>query len=289
MKRASLISAVTAIFAVVFALGVAWAGGQASIRIGATPLLLLCAALAFSIQWLAFLPAFALQTEKFYDLAGCVTYLSVLGLVAIYGPPLDAADVVLLLMCAVWALRLGAFLFLRIHKDGADHRFDAIKPVFLRFLMAWTLQGLWVFLTLSAVLIVTTVPGQHPISAFTLVGAIIWLAGFGLEVTADAQKRAFKADKANQGRFIQTGLWSWSRHPNYLGEIILWAGVFVCVLPQLQGWQWVALISPCFVALLLTKVSGVPLLEAHANKRWGQDPSYQAYKKATPVLWPWRT
>ncbi len=253
------------------------------------PLLALCAALAFAMQWLAFLPAFALQTEKFYDLTGCITYLSVLALVAVLGPPLDAADVLLLMMCAVWALRLGAFLSLRIHKDGADHRFDAIKPVFLRFLMAWTLQGLWVFLTLSAVLIVTTVPGPHPVSAFTVAGFILWLIGFGLEVVADTQKRSFKADPGNRGRFIQTGLWSWSRHPNYLGEIILWVGVFVCAVPQLHGWQWVALISPAFVVVLLTKVSGVPMLEAHANKRWGQDPAYQAYKKATPVLWPFRT
>lgn len=286
MNNKNLSSALAIVIAVALAAGVAWAGGQRSPLVAGVPLVLLCAALAFCLQWLAFVPAFVLQTEKFYDLVGCVTYLSVLLLAAWRSPALQAADVVLLVMCAVWALRLGLFLFLRIHKDGSDKRFNDIKPSFMRFLMAWSLQGLWVFLTLSAVLIVVTTPGEHAISAFTVVGGLLWLAGFGVEAVADAQKRAFKANAAHKGRFIQSGLWSWSRHPNYVGEITLWVGVFICAIPQLVGWQWVAVISPLFIILLLTRVSGVPLLEASADKQWGADADYQAYKRATPVLWP---
>ncbi len=286
MKNKNLSSALAILIAVALAAGVGWAGGQRSPLVWGVSLVLLCAALAFCMQWLAFIPAFILQTEKFYDLVGCVTYLSVLLLAAWHSPALQTADVLLLVMCAVWALRLGLFLFWRIHKDGSDKRFNDIKPSFMRFLMAWSLQGLWVFLTLSAVLIVVSAPGDHAISAFTVVGGLLWLAGFSMETVADAQKRAFKANPANKGRFIQSGLWSLSRHPNYVGEITLWVGVFICAVPQLVGWQWVAVISPLFIILLLTKVSGVPMLEASADKQWGADADYQAYKKRTPVLWP---
>ena len=286
MKNTNLTSAIAILVAIVLAAGVAWVGGQHSPLVVGLPLVLVCAVLAFGLQWLAFVPAFILQTEKFYDLVGCLAYLSVLFLAATYGPALQAADFLLLAICTVWALRLGLFLFWRIHKDGSDKRFNHIKPSFMRFLMAWTVQGLWVFLTLSAVLIVVSEPGAHAITAFTVAGGALWLIGFLAEAVADAQKRAFKADPSNKGRFIQTGLWSWSRHPNYVGEITLWVGIFVCAIPQLSGWQWVALISPLFIVVLLTKVSGVPMLEASADKQWGADADYQAYKARTPILWP---
>ena len=286
MKNKNLTSAMAILVAVVFAAGVAWVGGQRSPQVGGLPLVLLCAVLALGLQWLAFVPAFILQTEKFYDLVGCLTYLSVLLLAATYSPALQAADFLLLAMCAVWALRLGLFLFWRIHKDGSDKRFNDSKPSFMRFLMAWTIQGLWVFLTLSAVLIAVSAPGAHAITAFTVVGSALWLIGFVAETVADAQKRAFKAQPSSKGRFIQTGLWRWSRHPNYVGEITLWVGICVGAIPQLSGWQWVAVISPLFIVVLLTKVSGVPMLEASADKQWGADADYQAYKARTPVLWP---
>ena len=286
MKQKNLSNAITIMVAVAFAAGVAWAGGQQSPQVRGMSLVMVCAALAFSLQWLAFVPAFVLQTEKFYDLVGCATYLSVLLLVALQSPALQAADFVMLAMCGTWALRLGLFLFWRIHKDGSDKRFTDIKPSFFRFLMAWSLQGLWVFLTLSAVLIVVSTPGDHAISAFTVVGGLLWLAGFATEAVADAQKRAFKAVPANKGRFIQSGLWSRSRHPNYAGEITLWVGVFICAIPQLAGWQWVGIVSPLFIILLLTKVSGLPMLEASADKQWGAEADYQAYKTKTPILWP---
>ena len=106
------------------------------------------------------------------------------------------------------------------------------------------------------------------------------------EVVADTQKSAFKADPANAGRFITTGLWSWSRHPNYFGEITLWTGMAVLALPVLSGWNWVALISPVFVFVLLTRISGIPMLEHRARKRWGDDPAFQAYTANTSVLVP---
>lgn len=286
MKNKNLKAVLVIFVTVAIAALVAWAGSQPYVTVRGWPLLAVCAALAFAIQWLAFVPAFLLQTEKFYDLTGSATYLLLLAFVARFGPPRSWADVLLLAMCGLWALRLGLFLFLRIHKDGADIRFTHIKPSFLRFLVSWTLQGLWVFLTLLPVLMVVASLHWHSTTAWTLIGAAIWALGFSIEVIADWQKRQFRADPANAGKFIQSGLWAKSRHPNYVGEIVLWVGVFIICVPMLSGWQWVGILSPLFVTLLLTKVSGVPLLEASADKRWGQDPAYKAYKKSTPVLWP---
>ena len=119
-----------------------------------------------------------------------------------------------------------------------------------------------------------------------LTGIAIWSVGFVIEVVADRQKSNFKADPSNEGEFIDTGLWAWSRHPNYFGEITLWLGMAVLAVPVLSGWQWVTLVSPLFVTLLLTRVSGIPMLEKRADDRWGSDPDYRRYKEQTPVLIP---
>jgi steroid 5-alpha reductase family enzyme len=116
---------------------------------------------------------------------------------------------------------------------------------------------------------------------------MVWLTGFSIEVIADTQKRDFNARPANQGKFIQSGLWAWSRHPNYYGEIVLWIGVAVIAYPVLQGWQYVTLVSPVFVAILLTRISGIPMLEARADEKWGGQPEYEAYRARTSPLIPW--
>ena len=127
---------------------------------------------------------------------------------------------------------------------------------------------------------------QKRIGFICLIGVLVWAFGFSLKWLADSQKSRFSANPANKGKFIQTGLWARSRHPNYFGEIVLWIGVAIIAIPVLQGWQWVAMISPVFVTLLLTRVSGVPLLEKKADKKWGGQEDYESYKKKTPVLIP---
>jgi len=265
---------------------VAVAGSQGSIRVAGWPLFALCAVLAFVIQWLAFIPAWKAQTEKYFDLTGSLTFISLILLALLLSPEPDTRSLLLAVLVSVWAIRLGSFLFLRIRKDGSDGRFDEIKPVFTRFLLTWTLQGLWVFLTMSAALVAITSSEREPLEFFAFAGLLVWLSGFSLEVIADAQKRQFRNDPANAGKFINTGLWAWSRHPNYFGEILLWTGVTLIAVPVLSGLQWVIIISPVFVTLLLTRVSGIPLLEARAARRWGNDPEYQQYLATTPRLVP---
>ena len=139
-------------------------------------------------------------------------------------------------------------------------------------------------LTVSCALAAMTALRSEPLGAWAVLGTAVFAAGFAIEAVADGQKRRFRADPANRGRFIASGLWAWSRHPNYLGEITLWAGIAVIAFPVLRGWQLATLISPVFVYVLLTRISGIPLLESRARKRWGEDPAYRAYRERTPAL-----
>jgi len=264
----------------------ALAGSQGGGLVGGMPLFALSVGLAFLIQWIVFIPAFMYQTEKYFDLTGSLTYISVTLIAVIFSPGVDARSILLAVLVVIWAVRLGTFLFTRIKKAGKDDRFDELKPSFFRFLNVWTIQGLWVTFTMAAALVAITTANHKQLDLFAIFGLLVWVIGFSIEVAADFQKSRFSADPANKGKFIQTGLWSRSRHPNYFGEIVLWLGVAIIAIPVLQGWQWVAMISPVFVTLLLTRVSGVPLLEAKADKKWGGQEDYETYKKNTPVLIP---
>ena len=250
------------------------------------PVFALLVVVAFLVQWLAFVPAFLLQTEKFYDLTGSLTYLTVTVLALVLGPVPDARALLLGMMVGIWATRLGTFLFRRALREGGDSRFDDIKPSFVRFLNTWTLQGLWVTITASAALAAITSLHRPELGFWAAIGVPIWGFGFLFEVVADHQKAQFRADPANEGEFIRTGLWSLSRHPNYFGEIVLWVGVALTAFPALQGWQHATLVSPLFVYLLLTRVSGIPMLEKKADERWGGREEYERYKAETPVLMP---
>ncbi|MBE0528989.1 MAG: DUF1295 domain-containing protein [Thermoleophilia bacterium] len=271
---------------ILIGLGVAFAGSQGGASAFGIPLFALSVGLTFLIQWVVFVPAFLQQTEKFFDITGSITYISVTILAAFLSPVITGRSILLLILVVIWAARLGTFLFRRVHKAGKDDRFDEIKPSFIRFLNVWTLQGLWVTFTLAAALVAITTTYRKGLDLFALFGFVVWVIGFSIEVVADIQKSRFKANPENKGKFIQTGLWARSRHPNYFGEITLWVGVAIIALPVLQGWQWVAMISPVFVTLLLTKVSGIPMLEKKSDLKWGGQEDYEDYKKNTPVLIP---
>ena len=283
LKR-GVIASVVISGAVLVAGAIAWAGSRGGSEIVGVPVVMVCAAIAFGVQWLAFVPAYLKQTEHFYDLVGSLTYMLVTGFALLASRPNDTRSIIVGLLVFIWASRLGGFLFRRIQRAGSDPRFDEIKPSASRFLVAWTLQGLWVFLTLCAAVTAITTLTPTALRLRDGLGIAVWVIGFTVEAVADQQKSRFRAD--HPGHFIDTGLWSWSRHPNYFGEIVLWIGVALIASSTLQGWQWATMISPVFVIFLLTRVSGVPLLEKRANERWATDESYQRYKANTPVLIP---
>ena len=270
----------------ILGVGLALAGGAGGILRADVPVFLWCAAVAFGLNWLAFVPSALARTEHYYDLTGGVTYLSLTGLAVVMSQPLDLRSALVAAMVCAWAVRLAGFLFVRVKRAGKDIRFDRVKANPSTFLVWWTLQALWVLTTMAAALVIVTGGERVPMGWLGWIGVGVWLFGFAVEVVADAQKSAFRSDPANFGGFIQTGLWSWSRHPNYFGEIVLWSGVALIAIPVLRGWQYATLISPVFVAFLLMKMSGVPLLERKADERWGGQEDYEAYKASTPVLIP---
>lgn len=279
---------ITVVVGLVIGALVALAGSQGGATVGGFPVFALAVAAAFAVQVLVYIPSAIARTERFFDATGSATFILVTLGVVLLSPSPDARSLALAAMVIIWAVRLGSFLFIRIHRSGSDDRFDDIKVNPLSFLRVWIMQGLWVSITAAAAWIaIATEPADRvSFDVFAGVGIALWIIGMLFEVVADLQKNAFKADPANEGRFIRTGLWSRSRHPNYFGEILAWVGVAIVAAPVFDGWQWIGLLSPVFVILLLTRVSGIPLLEKKADKRWGGDADYEAYKTATPVLVP---
>ena len=240
--------------------------------------------LIFCIQWISFIPAFIFQTEKFYDLTGSITYLTAVFYTLYVTGSNNLSDLIIVGCVAVWAIRLGSFLFMRIHKAGEDRRFRTIKPNFTRFLMTWTLQGMWVSMCLLCLLTALSSYSGVVMNSIFFIGLLVFILGLSIEIIADYQKTVFRRKIENKDKFITTGLWSLSRHPNYFGEILLWTGIAIMSISSLQGLQYLTLISPIFVYVLLVYISGVRILEAQAEKKWGHLDSFKEYIKNTPRL-----
>ena len=240
---------------------------------------------AFIIQWILFIPAYLFQTEKFFDISGSFTYIFVISYtlcLSYNSSGVNYGNILLSSFIIIWAIRLGSFLFFRIKKDGEDKRFRSIKPSPTRFFMTWSLQGMWVSICSACAL--AGIANGIILNYLFYFGASIFVLGFIVEVIADNQKTKFRKDPANKDKFIDSGLWSYSRHPNYLGEITLWLGVSIMSLSSLTGWQLITLISPVFTYILLVYISGVRILEERGKKKWGHLDSYQEYIKNTPTL-----
>ena len=270
---------------------IAIGGSQNWAQYNGYPILFICLIISFVLHWIAFIPAYLARTEKFYDIAGTVAYLSVLATASYLtvissNNNLQLRSIIVITLVLIWALRLGLFLFVRVLRAGEDRRFREVKQNFSKFLVWWSVSALWVFLTAANALTMIINNVSFTDDFYFYFGLSLWLIGFSFEALADEQKRRFKSDKKNKDAFISTGLWGLSRHPNYFGEILLWVGMAVIALPTLIGWQYVTLISPIFIYFLLTRVSGVNLLEDRANQKWGGTEEYKSYIKKTPVLIP---
>ncbi|MEC7860501.1 MAG: DUF1295 domain-containing protein [Pseudomonadota bacterium] len=260
-----------------------------SIEISGKNLLQQILIITFVVQWIAYVPAYALKTEKFYDLTGSLTYLSIFIYCLIATQSIEHvkfSNIIVAGVIMIWAIRLGSFLFMRIAKDGKDKRFNLIKTSFSRFFMTWTLQGMWVFICSSSALVAITSPTGVIVNNIFILGFLLFFAGFVIEVIADNQKSKFRSIEENRDSFINEGLWSRSRHPNYFGEIILWLGITVMSISSFSGINYLAIFSPIFTYLLLNYISGIRILEARGNEKWGHLDAYNNYKENTPKLIP---
>ena len=241
---------------------------------------------AVLLQVIFFIPSFLLKTEKYYDLVGSLTYVTTVSLAYFSVETKTMIDSIIYFYVMVWALRLGIYLFRRVRNDGKDVRFEKAKRHFFWFLQYWMGQALWVSLTACAAIIAILSPEEDTLPVLAMVGMALWLSGFTIESLSDYQKRVFRKENNPSEAFIHTGLWARSRHPNYFGEITLWTGIAVIALNTLTGIEYITLVSPAFVYILLTRMSGVNLLERIADERYGHLEEYQRYKRNTPVLVP---
>lgn len=247
--------------------------------------LLITGAVSLGINLLMFIPAFIFKTDTLTDISYAVTFV-VVALFGLLSGDTSLVKIIYFLAVLLWAIRLGSYLLTRIRKIGKDKRFDGMRENFLLFLRFWFLQGLTVW--------VVMIPGTlffntnyADITIVSLIGLAIFLVGLTIEAIADMQKYRFINTPENKGKWIDTGLWSISRHPNYLGEIMVWVGSYVFVLPALSGWGLIiGLAGPLFISFMILFISGVPILEKGADKIWGTNPAYQEYKKRVGVLLP---
>jgi steroid 5-alpha reductase family enzyme len=241
--------------------------------------------IALAVNGGFFAVAAARRTDVVTDLSYSLTF-ALLALVLPFTGARDAVQLVASLLVLVWAVRLGAFLFRRILRMKVDHRFDEVRDKPLRFARFWLLQALAVaviMLPVSYVLDRSEAPG---FGGWAVGGIAVWLAGLLIEAIADAQKSAFKTNEVNRGRFIRTGLWRYSRHPNYFGEILVWWGLFLYAVPFLHGAALAVVVGPLFITLLLLFGTGIPPLERSAAAKHGDDPDYRDYRRRTSILVP---
>ncbi|MFL2763315.1 MAG: DUF1295 domain-containing protein [Dehalococcoidia bacterium] len=282
--RNLIITTITLLFVVL----ISYLSGFDGNYIFSIPSLVLIVCVIILIQWIMFVPSYLKSTEHYFDITGSITFITVSILAFVLNDHKNIRSIILTLLIVVWATRLGIFLLRRVKAAGSDGRFDDLKD-FSTFFMVWNLQALWITFTLLSSLIIFT--SSHPeenLGTYDYIGIITWIFGLFIEVLADKQKSDFKNNNSNKNKFISTGLWKYSRHPNYLGEIILWSGITVIAIPLFSGWSWLGLISPIFVFIMLKFISGVRILESRADMKWGKDKEYLEYKNNTPEIFPFK-
>lgn len=232
-----------------------------------------------------FIPAYFFKTDKLTDLSYSLTFLFIV-VHLLFDQEFNLEKLVVSGMIVLWSLRLGTYLFIRINKMRKDDRFDKMRENFLSFLGFWSLQGLTVFIVL--------IPGVFflkndfvSFNSLSYIGIGIWFFGFLVESIADFQKFNFKLNPINKDKWQTKGLWKYSRYPNYLGEILVWIGIFLTCMHGLnQNQLFVSLISPIFIIVLLLFVSGIPLIEKSRSFKFADNNEYNKYKNSTGKLVP---
>ena len=189
------------------------------------------------------------------------------------------------LLVILWGLRLAVHIGLRNMGKGEDDRYrkwreEWGKHWLLRsFLQVFLLQGFLIYL-MSIPVIWMILTGPSDWTRLDALGLAVWIIGFFFEAVGDFQLAQFKKDPANRGKIIQQGLWRYSRHPNYFGEVTLWWGIYLMALSAPGG--WVTIIGPLTITFLILKVSGIPLLE----KKYADNAAFQEYARRTSVFFP---
>lgn len=253
--------------------------------------------ISFLLQLIFFVVAFSFKTDKVTDLSFSLSFF-LIGIISYYFVySKNLITFILLLALSIWAVRLGIYLLVRIINMKIDHRFDNMRNSFVKFGAFWILQAITVWIVILPVLSVFSfkpngeeVGTELSLGFISIAGIIIWILGFVIETVADVQKYKFKKVAQNKDKWIQTGLWAYSRHPNYFGEILIWWGIFLIGLPlilQQSMWHFLSVISPLYISYMLIFISGVPLIEKKYDVKYQNNPDYAKYKATTSKLILW--
>ena len=239
-------------------------------------------AVIIAFNLLAFLVAYKFQTDKFTDLTYCLSFL--IGIWIAYSNDPSVTSLVIAISISLWALRLGIYLFYRVHLNGGDRRFDSIRVSFTKFALFWILQASSILIILSPYIVMFPRISDNNYLLLTC-AVFLFFFGLGVESVADYQKFQFRR-KYDETQFCNKGLWKIVQHPNYLGEIICWWALLLPIFPSMTGWLWIILCGPIWITILLTKISGIPLLQDSWNTKYGDLKSFKDYSNNTPLLIP---
>ncbi len=256
-----------------------------SVKVNDMPLVFIFAFSILSLNSIFFIHSYFFKSDIFFDLVGSFSFLSIGIISLLLLSDIDANQILIFFLLVFWALRLGPFLFIRRLVAGNDERLSEYfeSPVSLYFL--WCMNSLWVFFTSLSIIVIFSSNISNDFGLLQWLGLIIWVFGYIIEVTSDSQKNRF--NKTNKGKFINIGLWKYIRHPNYLGEIIIWFGIFVISLNYIESFpSMLSILSPIFVFILLRYLSGVPQLEKRGDQKWGDLKEYVKYKEKTGIIFP---
>lgn len=193
----------------------------------------------------------------------------------------------LIFLITIWGLRLASYLAIRNWDKPEDFRYAQMRKewgnrvALNSFLRVFMLQGFIMFLMCLPIILVNSTPRTEHLKSLYPIGAAIWALGIFIEGLADHEMFFFKENPAHKGYVMDKGLWKYSRHPNYFGEMLVWWGIFIIAIPS--GYWYISLISPVLITFLLLKVSGVTMLE----KKYEGNDAYSAYKRRTSAFVPW--
>lgn len=240
---------------------------------------------SIAVNLFFFLIAFSFKTDKVTDLSYSLSFVLLAPLLLFSkGVNFSSVQLIITISIMLWGVRLGFYLLKRILQTKTDDRFDDKRNNPSNLIKFWILQTVAVWLIMLPYSSFLTKRSQIDFSIISIIGLVIFLIGFVIEIISDSQKFIFKSKPENKHKWMSSGLWKYSRHPNYFGEILLWWGLFIVTLPTITGLNILTILSPITITLLLLFVSGIPLLEKSADKKYGDDKEYVKYKESTSIL-----
>ena len=247
----------------------------------------LVAIVVYMTAW--FLVSISIKRNDIADMDWGIVFIVVSWLSYLRADVQTTVGLVAAVLVSVWGIRLAWHIFQRISRKPEDYRYQQWREAwgdgswyfFTRsYLQVFMLQGLFLLMISTPLLIINALP-QSQFSILSLVGILVWLSGFVIESTADKQLSEFVKNKTAKNQVLDTGLWKYSRHPNYFGEVTQWWGVWILAIPS--GLWWMSMLGPATITFLILKVSGIPMLEKHL----AENPKYQEYQSKTSVFIPW--